>query len=452
MESYLKGIDLVLLFLYLTIFLSAVFAFSTIRFHDDPFDRRNFRLAYVYKILVGIFFGLLYDFYYQREADTFFYFENARYLGEMLFSNSNAYWRMFFNMVTPENIYELGTLTYYPRFYDPAMYATHRFLSPFTILGLKNYYLTTLCLNTFLFVINWKIYRFFCSILDTNRLYIALAFLFFPSATFWSSGLVKDSFTFTFSLLFFVNFYRLFFHKRFTFAILFQIYLSGYIVLALKPYILFALVISGFVWLGFANLYRVRNKVLRVLVLPITFITVGFIALYALNSLMSVVGGAYGDLDAMLNKAVAAQRDLKQEYYQGVSFDIGDYDPTIEGALSVMPAALLAGVYRPFIFEARSLVMLLSGLENFILLVLSLYIFIKIGIVRFFRALGKNHFLIFAFIYTISIAIGIGLSTSNFGALVRFKIPFLPFFLLALLYIIDDYRNQKNAALYDLKK
>jgi hypothetical protein len=51
------------------------------------------------------------------------------------------------------------------------------------------------------------------------------------------------------------------------------------------------------------------------------------------------------------------------------------------------------------------------------------------------RTLLDNPYLIFLLSYTILFSLLVGLSTSNFGALVRFKIPFLPSFVCAILLI-----------------
>ncbi|MDD4748076.1 MAG: hypothetical protein PHW19_12435, partial [Salinivirgaceae bacterium] len=104
----------------------------------------------------------------------------------------------------------------------------------------------------------------------------------------------------------------------------------------------------------------------------------------------------------------------------------------------------------PFLYCTHSVLllfhifyMLLSGLENLALLLLTLYVFIRIGFRRLFRELGENPFLIFCFVFSISMALGVGLSTSNFGALVRFKIPLIPFLAMALLIIIQNYKQGK---------
>ena len=40
----------------------------------------------------------------------------------------------------------------------------------------------------------------------------------------------------------------------------------------------------------------------------------------------NMLGGKYASVDAMVESASLSQYDLKQDYYQGQSFDIGGYD------------------------------------------------------------------------------------------------------------------------------
>jgi len=401
--------------------------------------------AFIFKIISGIGYSAIFDFYYHWAGDTYSYFINATKLGEVLFENPSDYFKMFFGQINKENVYELSPTTYYqPYFRDPAVFATHRFLSFFTIIGLKNYYLVTICLNTFLFILLWKFYRFLTDIFPDKHRIIALSVLFIPSVGFWSSGLIKDPFTYTFALTFIKYFYILFYKRKLSLKGIILILLSAYVIVELKPYILYAIIISGFVWIGFSYIKLVKNKTLRVLVLPITILAIGFSGFFIMNNLMATVGGAYGSVDKMIGKASGSQQDLKQDYYKGSSFDIGDYDATVQGAASVTPAAIIAGLYRPFLWEANSIVMILSGLENLILLFLTIYVLFRAGPIFFFKQLSKEPFLIFCFIFSLIMAMGIGLSTANFGALVRFKIPLIPFFLMGWLFVLDEYRKKKG--------
>ena len=109
-----------------------------------------------------------------------------------------------------------------------------------------------------------------------------------------------------------------------------------------------------------------------------------------------------------------------------------------------MPAAAVAGLFRPFLWDSRSLVMLMSAIENTILLLLFLYVIFKVGLRKTLKIIQENRFLIFCFIFALFMAIGVGISTSNFGALVRFKIPITPFLFLGTVFIIILNKEKKE--------
>jgi hypothetical protein len=62
---------------------------------------------------------------------------------------------------------------------------------------------------------------------------------------------------------------------------------------------------------------------------------------------------------------------------------------------------------------------------------------------KLFRMIGSDHYLLFAFIFSLIFSFSVGISTANFGALVRYKIPALPFFVSALLILYSKYKEMK---------
>ena len=154
---------------------------------------------------------------------------------------------------------------------------------------------------------------------------------------------------------------------------------------------------------------------------------------------LSLLGDSLGkfSIARMLETASISQKDLRQDYYHGSSFDIGEFEPTVGGMLGKAPAAITVGLFRPFIWESRNVVMLASGLENLIYLLMSLRVVAGLFSDRkkFVNTLLEHPFLIFLISYSILFSLLVGLSTSNFGALVRFKIPFLPSFVCAILLL-----------------
>jgi hypothetical protein len=156
---------------------------------------------------------------------------------------------------------------------------------------------------------------------------------------------------------------------------------------------------------------------------------------------LQVFGSYLGEysLDQILQKAVKTQQDLVREAYGTNSYNIGEFDPTVAGILSKVPAALNLALFRPFIWDARNPVMILSGLENLFMLGFSIYILLNIRFFTLIKSLFGNPLLIFAFLFALFFAFSVGLTTANYGALVRLKIPCIPFYLssLFILYYLN---------------
>lgn len=51
------------------------------------------------------------------------------------------------------------------------------------------------------------------------------------------------------------------------------------------------------------------------------------------------------------------------------------------------------------------------------------------GFIGFFKNIGQSPLLLFSLIFALFFAFSVGLTTSNFGSLVRYKIPCEPFYL-----------------------
>ena len=142
------------------------------------------------------------------------------------------------------------------------------------------------------------------------------------------------------------------------------------------------------------------------------------------------------------------QNDLKRDYYEGNSFDIGDFDPTIGGALSKFPKATLAGLFRPYLWDSRNVVMLLSGAENLFIMGLTLFVLFKLKFKRMGRFIMSNPVILYSLVFSILFAFMIGLTSPNFGALVRFKIPLIPLYMACLMILLGEVniKNQQMAS------
>ena len=88
--------------------------------------------------------------------------------------------------------------------------------------------------------------------------------------------------------------------------------------------------------------------------------------------------------------------------------------------------------------------MLISGLENFILLLLTIFLLFKLKFVRFFQFIFSDPILIFSLLFTVFFMFAVGMASANFEALVRYIIPAMPFFVASIFIMLDKYKKYKE--------
>ena len=127
----------------------------------------------------------------------------------------------------------------------------------------------------------------------------------------------------------------------------------------------------------------------------------------------------------------------------GSVYTLGDdFDFTLLGMLRKFPLAVNVTLFRPYLWEAYNPVMLLSALESFATLVLTVYILFQVGIGRLFRYLTARPIILFCLLFAVAFSFSVGISTYNFGSLVRYKIPMFPFYLSGL-FILQYYAQYR---------
>ena len=125
------------------------------------------------------------------------------------------------------------------------------------------------------------------------------------------------------------------------------------------------------------------------------------------------------------------------------SFSGATISTSVPDIILASPVAIFTTLFRPFIWETRKPIMLFSALESLVLLIATLYVLFKCRIFKFFYYIFGDPYLFFCFVFTMILGIIIGFSTFNFGTLVRYRLPILPFYFFMLLYI---YTKNNDAA------
>lgn len=258
-----------------------------------------------------------------------------------------------------------------------------------------------------------------------------------PSAVFWTATLLKEPVMMAFFGPLFYGLRLLMEGRRFWLAGV-MLAIGGGGVALLKPYVLFAFAIAGGLWL-------IWNRVLRgggnIIVKP-AYLVVGVVAM----------AGASTVLDRFLPKSADAQTLSQQLAYQrrAAAYDEGGSNFSLEGKrrelgdtegtslsaqLALAPLALVTALFRPFLFEARNPMQLANALETTWLLVLLVQLIRRYSVGGLLRTVFSSPPLVFCAVFTLILALGTGLSTSNMGTLSRYRAPMMPFFVALMLLL-----------------
>lgn len=401
------------------------------------------------KVIGGLFFAGVYIFYY-GQADTTSYYECALAYANMFFHNFSDFLVVYLGGGTEEikSIFtgDTGSPMWY-MFSDDKTRMVIKLLVPLLIIGGKSYFITTVLVSTLTYSGLWSLYRMFVRYFPEFKRNLALGILFMPSVIFWGGGILKDSFTLAATCYFIVATNRFIMKEGNVVGRVILLLASGFVIVSIKPYILIILLPGTMVWFFASRIRKIKNKFFRYVIVPFIYIF--------------VIGGTYGVLTTLsdslgkfapekaLQTAVVIQQDLKQEYYDGNSFDIGEFEATPLSILAKAPLAIEAGLFRPYLWESRNVVMLFSGLENTVILLLTLAVVILLvmslskgtGLVAFFAG---HPLLLYSLTFSLLFAFMIGVTTSNFGALVRFKIPLIPLYMACIIILLGHLRVRRS--------
>lgn len=437
--QYYSLVDVIFLPIYLIIILMTGNIYAKKYMTIEPSYQYYLR-GLAIKIFGGLGLAFVYTIYYPG-GDTVQYFLDSLAFQKLMFVDFKSFWTVFTSKAELANYYYFNSETGYPAYCrDPKAWFVVK-LSLFIVgFSFQSYLVATVLCASLSFLGVWKMYQVFVLEFPELKKEMAISFLFIPSVFFWGSGLLKDTFTFS-ALGFFVwGVYFILVRRKKLLTASLAVVFSAYIIISIKPYILVGLMPAIILWMIQRMVSKVQGGFLKTAIVPL-LVVFGLIFGYLF---MSVLGEALAEykLDTILEKAVVNQRDLKSDYHKGNAFDIGEFDATIGSILSKFPIATFSAIFRPLIIESNNVVMFISGVENLIILIFFIRVLIKVKVFGIFRMVFKHHLLTFSFFFSMLFAYSVGLTTSNFGSLVRYKIPGIPFFV-ATLFILQYLRNKE---------
>lgn len=262
-----------------------------------------------------------------------------------------------------------------------------------------------------------------------GRRWIAVVSAFLiPSVVFWSAGIMKECLVmFSLGILTFSWFSLC---EKFKFRYLLAALLSATMLILAKFYVLLAM-LPGLLLMFVPS--RIGAKKLLV------FFAGMFVVLVTMFFLSGRIIG-YNLVDTVVNKQHDFINMVNTEANSaGSNIEIKELEPTFLSFASALVPAYINVILRPFITESDSLLKLACCLENIAFLLLFIYMCIRnkrIDNKQFKYVLFTLSFMLIHYAL-------IGMTTPNIGALVRYKLPVMPFILCAML-MCTNFERLKN--------
>lgn len=435
--------DFLLLPVYLFIIYNIGVNFRNKRIDSNPVYAYYVR-GLMMKIGGGIFLVLIYTVYY-KGGDTTAYFESAVVLDRLRAINFSAYLEIMSNNLTQQTYSYFTSETAWPQyFFDKQSFTVVRAANIVNFVGFNSYMLTTVVLAALTYNGIWRLFLLFTEFYPKYVKQLSYSILYIPSVLFWGSGILKDTLTLMGACWFTFSFYKVFIKREQMIINAVTMLLSAMLIIQMKPYIFIALVPGALIWFSFDKIKSINSPVVKFFVAPLIIATILGIGSLALSSI-SENFGQYSSIDKIVDKAIVTQKDLKMEYNKGNTFDIGEFDGSAGSIGRKFPLATFAGLFFPQLWQVKNPVMLLAAIENTYLLILTIIVLFRVGPLQIYNQVKKEPLLIFSLIFSVFFAFSVGLTTSNFGALVRYKIPAVPFFLSAILILYQ--RNKQGDTL-----
>ena len=427
--SFFSSIDLLSIVVWLTVVL--LIAHNKRTRHSEEAHYKWYLKNVYANLFMGILFGILYI-NLLGGGDTEAYYMGSTVLSN-LFLKSPGQFIEFINMefshdytsvyFTPHTGYPPGWI-----FREDEGFFVSKLLVSISLICFKSYWSMTILLSFLSAQASWKLYEFARSYNINDDRLLAFGTLLLPSVNFWCSGVGKDSIVYIATIYLIYHAFQIISAER-------QATFKNYF------YALFCALL----------IYKIRSFILAAIFIPMVFSlsarivksfgggdnSVIFIRSFVLLVSLAIGGrtlinsNVLAESSALQQAAVIQDDFAHNELYGDKKYDIGTIEFTALGLLKITPFAIIAGIYKPLFWEARSATLVMNGLESIVFLYFTI-LFFRGKFIQKWKKIRSHEFLIFCLIFVIIIAFMTGLTSGLFGVLVRLRAPLLPFFFIIL--------------------
>jgi len=417
-------------------FLIYLFAYWYLSRIKDPVLKKYFIPALTVKIVGAIGLGLIYQFYYSG-GDTYNYYNQGSFVYDAFMHSPIIGFEVITNSANKS--YEAFQFIDKIYWYTAKEFFVVTTSGLFSLLCINNYSTVSVFFAILAMIGSLSTYNVFKNIYSNNKKEVIISIFFIPSVFFWSSGITKDSLTMLGLGLIINSSYKLFVKFNIKITTVLVLLLSIFILKNTKTYVLLAFIPCFSLWIFLNISQKTTNKLLKIILIPILIIIASISSYYGSKNLISEESKYSLDkisntvnIASKYHNSISTSTKTVERGHGGSGYDMPEFDGTLNGLINLGPKALIVALYRPFIWEIRNPIMLLSALESLFLLYLSYKAFKNRNKIKQNKDLPT---LLFLISFSLIIAISTGLTSGNFGNLSRYRVPALSFFCIALLTI-----------------
>jgi hypothetical protein len=398
-------------------------------FKTSGFNSISLQFAFLIKAFCGLVIYLIYTYYYpvRMEADTFKYFDDSKYLYNALWEHPLDYFKMLFG-INCENDYFLkhyySDMYNWYRSYDNGLLNDNRLvirLNAFVrLFSFGNYHVHSLFFNFLTFIGSYSLARLFLVFSESKWKTYLVVFLI-PSFVFWSAGILKESILIFALGSFTWNVYKIISgsHKISTYLwILFLIP----ILFTMKFYVFVALIPAILAW-WISQKTKRTISIHLVTIVACLLVALGIGTIFPTYNFLVIMAAKQGDFINLAN-FLNVNSSIYMDYLE----------PNLWSFIKASPKAFINTLTRPWPTELKGILFYPPLFENlFIIFILFMGWFYR-------KKVNPKQwkFIIFCLTFSILLFVIIGLTTPIIGAIVRYKIPAIPFLIFVALLFLDD--------------
>jgi len=423
-------LEAILSLIYATLFCALIYK-SRI-FQAPGINARTSLAIFSLKLLAGFTLLLIYTFYYtdRATADIYKYFDDSLIIHKLLFVDPWSYLQILLgiNSESPHVLEILDQLNYWYKPFESPLYNDNRTLIRFNILarlfsfGSIGVHTVIMCFISYVGLL--ALYKFAVKYAKGKEKTLIFVVFLLPSVLFWGSGLLKEGIL-LFSLGIFLYACDQARSNGLNTKIILSILFSVSLLLMSKIYII---IIAAPLVLAYCWSYNARFSAI---ILRYGIVVIGGL-LVILN-----IHWISPDLEIMrmLSEKQTNFMDVAAMTNANSVYAIPVLEPNILSIVKSIPIGVVNVLFRPHLGEVDSMMMALAALENLMILFL---IFLFLVFVK--KQSPDWNFMFFCIGFVLMLYALIGMITPILGAVVRYKIPALPFLLIIFLVLFDQER------------